>query len=63
MGPYFGIIQGGFYEDLRKQSAKDLIELDFPGYHGGISVGQTKGRIYKIIKVYSSTYARKQQDI
>jgi len=35
----FGIIQGGFYEDLRKQSAEDLIALDFPGYAiGGISV-------------------------
>ena len=28
----FAIIQGGFYEDLRKESAKQLIELDFPGY-------------------------------
>ncbi len=28
----FGIIQGGEYEDLREQSAKDLVELDFPGY-------------------------------
>ena len=27
----FGIIQGGFYEDLREKSAKDLIELDLPG--------------------------------
>ncbi len=26
----FGIIQGGFYKDLREQSAKDLIELDLP---------------------------------
>ena len=39
----FGIIQGGFYEDLREKSAKDLIELDFPGYAiGGISVGEPK---------------------
>ena len=39
----FGIIQGGFYEDLRQQSAKDLIDLDFPGYAiGGISVGEPK---------------------
>ncbi len=28
----FGIIQGGEYEDLREQSAKDLVESDFPGY-------------------------------
>ncbi len=26
----FGIIQGGFYEDLRKQSVEDLVKLDFP---------------------------------
>ena len=26
----FGIIQGGFFKDLRKQSAEDLIKLDFP---------------------------------
>ena len=39
----FGIVQGGFYKDLREQSAKDLIELDFPGYAiGGISVGEPK---------------------
>lgn len=25
----FGIVQGGEYEELRKQSAKDLISLDF----------------------------------
>ena len=39
----FGIIQGGFYKDLRSQSAKDLIDLDLPGYAiGGISVGEPK---------------------
>ncbi|MBU5593576.1 tRNA guanosine(34) transglycosylase Tgt [Amphibacillus sp. MSJ-3] len=39
----FGIIQGGEYEDLRKQSAKDLSSLDFPGYAiGGLSVGEPK---------------------
>ncbi len=38
----FGIIQGGFYEDLRKQSVEDLVALDFPGYAiGGISVRRT----------------------
>lgn len=37
----FGIVQGGMYRDLREQSAKDLIELDFPGYAvGGLSVGE-----------------------
>ena len=46
----FGIIQGGFYEDLREKSAKDLIELDFPGYAiGGISVGEPKEEFLKML--------------
>ena len=37
----FGIIQGGMYKDLREQSAKEIIDLDFPGYAiGGLSVGE-----------------------
>ena len=47
----FGIVQGGFYEDLRKQSVQDLVELDFPGYAiGGISVGEPKEEFLKILK-------------
>ena len=47
----FGIIQGGFYEDLRKKSAEDLKKLDFPGYAiGGISVGEPKEEFLKILK-------------
>ena len=47
----FGIIQGGFYEDLRKKSAEDLIALDFPGYAiGGISVGEPKEEFIKLLK-------------
>jgi len=39
----FGIIQGGEYKDLRTQSAKDLVAMDFPGYAvGGLSVGESK---------------------
>ena len=46
----FGIIQGGFYEDLREKSARDLIELDFPGYAiGGISVGEPKEEFLKML--------------
>ena len=46
----FGIIQGGFYKDLRKKSAEDLIELDFPGYAiGGISVGEPKEEFLDIL--------------
>ena len=39
----FGIVQGGVYEDLRKQSADGLQEIDFDGYSiGGLSVGEPK---------------------
>ncbi|MDO4283257.1 MAG: tRNA guanosine(34) transglycosylase Tgt [Clostridia bacterium] len=47
----FGIVQGGFYKDLREKSAKDLIELDFPGYAiGGISVGEPKVEFLDILR-------------
>ena len=46
----FGIIQGGFFKDLREKSAKDLIDLDFPGYAiGGISVGEPKEKFLEIL--------------
>ena len=39
----FGIMQGGMYRDLRKQSAEEIVELDLPGYAiGGLSVGEPK---------------------
>lgn len=39
----FGIVQGGMYKDLRENSAKDLVAMDFPGYAiGGLSVGEPK---------------------
>lgn len=47
----FGIVQGGFFKDLREKSAKDLIELDFPGYAiGGISVGEPKEEFLDILR-------------
>ena len=46
----FGIIQGGFYKDLRKQSLEDLVKLDLPGYAiGGISVGEPKEEFLDIL--------------
>ena len=39
----FGIMQGGFYRDLREKSAQEIVDLDLPGYAiGGISVGESK---------------------
>ena len=46
----FGIIQGGFYKDLRQKSVEDLIKLDLPGYAiGGISVGEPKEEFLDIL--------------
>ncbi|MBI4698064.1 MAG: tRNA guanosine(34) transglycosylase Tgt [Nitrospirae bacterium] len=46
----FGIVQGGTYADLRKQSAEELIEMDFDGYAiGGLSVGEPKNLMYDMI--------------
>lgn len=37
----FGIVQGSVYPELRKESAKQITDLDFPGYAvGGLSVGE-----------------------
>jgi queuine tRNA-ribosyltransferase len=39
----FGIVQGGMYGDLRKESAERLVELDLPGYAiGGLAVGEPR---------------------
>jgi queuine tRNA-ribosyltransferase len=39
----FGIVQGGMYADLRRESADRLIEMDFPGYAiGGLAVGEPR---------------------
>ncbi len=47
----FAIIQGGMYEDLREESAKDLVALDFFGYAiGGLSVGEGKDSMYRLIQ-------------
>jgi len=47
----FGIVQGGIYEDLREESAKKLMEMDFPGYSiGGLAVGEDKKDMFKITK-------------
>jgi queuine tRNA-ribosyltransferase len=37
----FAIVQGGMHEDLRRESARQLVDLDFPGYAiGGLAVGE-----------------------
>jgi len=40
-GLLFGIVQGNFFKELREKSARELVELDMPGYAiGGLSVGE-----------------------
>ncbi|ACL69979.1 tRNA guanosine(34) transglycosylase Tgt [Halothermothrix orenii] len=46
----FGIIQGGVYRDLRKQSVEALIDIGFPGYAiGGLSVGEEKEKMLEVL--------------
>ncbi len=41
-GLLFGIVQGNFYKDLRKQSAEEILSLELPGIAiGGLSVGES----------------------
>lgn len=46
----FGIMQGGMYQDLRKQSAEEIVALDLPGYAiGGLSVGEPKELMLEVL--------------
>src|SRR5579872_7063078 len=37
----FAVVQGGMHADLRRESARQLVDLDFPGYAvGGLAVGE-----------------------
>jgi queuine tRNA-ribosyltransferase len=46
----FGIVQGGLFPDLRKQSAQEIIEMDFSGYAlGGLGVGEPRELMLEII--------------
>jgi len=46
----FGIVQGSVYKDLREQSAKELMNIDFDGYSiGGLAVGEPAGNMYDIV--------------
>jgi len=46
----FGIVQGGMYGDLRRESAERLVEMDFDGYAiGGLSVGEPREATLEMI--------------
>lgn len=55
-GALFGIVQGNFYKDLRRQSASEIVSLDFPGIAiGGLSVGEEKEQFYDFLG-YTAEY-------
>ena len=46
----FGIMQGGMYSDLREESARQIVDLDLPGYAiGGLSVGEPKELMCEVL--------------
>lgn len=51
----FGIIQGGIFEDLRKESLNRLLEIDFDGYAlGGLAVGEEQKEMFEVLDNISS---------
>ena len=49
----FGITQGGIYEDLRKKSINDILNLNFDGYAiGGFGLGESQKEQHKIIELH-----------
>jgi queuine tRNA-ribosyltransferase len=48
----FGIVQGGTFGDLRRESAKAIADMDFPGNAiGGLSVGEPKAAMNDMLDV------------
>ena len=46
----FGIIQGGLFKDLRTESLKGLMKMDFDGYAlGGLAVGETQNEMFNVL--------------
>ena len=47
----FGIVQGGLFDDLREESLKKLIKVEFDGYAlGGLAVGETQSEMFKVLE-------------
>jgi len=47
----FGIVQGGVYDDLRRESLAGLREIGFPGYAlGGLAVGETEEERLRVLE-------------
>lgn len=50
-GVLFGIVQGGMYPDLRRESAERTVDIGFPGYAiGGVSVGEPVEKMIEMVE-------------
>ena len=48
----FPIVQGTVFPDIRQESARRLVDMDFPGYAiGGLSVGEPDHEMYAMVEV------------
>ena len=46
----FGIVQGGLFNDLRKESLNELINIGFDGYAmGGLAVGESQDEMFAVL--------------
>jgi queuine tRNA-ribosyltransferase len=46
----FGIVQGGVSAELRRRSAAEIVDLDFPGHAiGGLAVGEPKPALFETV--------------
>jgi queuine tRNA-ribosyltransferase len=47
----FGIVQGAMFEDLRKKSAREIVDIGFDGYAiGGVSVGEPEEEMLQAVE-------------
>jgi queuine tRNA-ribosyltransferase len=57
----FGIIQGGTFEELRKESAQATVEIGFDGYAiGGLAVGETAEEMDAMTEITAAQLPEKQ---
>ncbi len=51
----FGIVQGGFFEDLRVKAYEEIRNMEFDGIaYGGLSVGEPKDEMFRVLKLLSN---------
>lgn len=57
----FAIVQGGLDSNLRERSAREIVELDLPGYAiGGLSVGETREEMYATARATAAMLPREK---